>query len=154
MRKSGFTLVEIMIVVVIIGILIALAIPGMKKVRQNTQASAILNNFRVFGGAFQNYNLAEGVWPATHVDQGSMPGELDGYMNEDDWINGCPINGYYTFNDPGDGTSVIISLVAANMDVSLQRRIDNDMDDGVLTSGIIRGDTTSLDFYLEEDRLP
>ncbi len=150
----GFTLVEIMIVVVIIGMLVALAIPGMKKVRENSQASAISNNFRIFAGAFQSYNLEQGVWPGSHWDQGTMPTEMDGYMNADDWVNGCPLNGYYAFNDPGDGTSVAIILAATDMSADLQRRVDEAMDDGDLSSGIIRGDNQSLDFYLEEDRLP
>ena len=59
--KKGFTLVEIMIVVVIIGLLAAMAIPAFQKVRSTSQQKAVLNNLRQFASAAQQYMLDEGV---------------------------------------------------------------------------------------------
>ncbi len=58
---SGFTLVEIMIVVVIIGMLAALAIPGFQKVRNASQDKAVLNNARQLASAADQYFLENGV---------------------------------------------------------------------------------------------
>ncbi len=59
--NKGFTLVEIMIVVVIIGLLAAMAIPAFQKVRQSSQDKAVLNNARQLSAASDQYFLENGV---------------------------------------------------------------------------------------------
>ena len=59
--SKGFTLVEIMIVVVIIGLLAAMAIPAFQKVRQSSQDKAVLNNMRQLGSAADQYFLENGT---------------------------------------------------------------------------------------------
>ena len=59
--KRGFTLVEIMIVVVIIGLLAALAIPAFQKVRASSQAKAVINNARQLAGGADQYFIEAGT---------------------------------------------------------------------------------------------
>jgi type IV pilus assembly protein PilA len=71
---KGFTLVEIMIVVVIIGLLAAMAIPAFQKVRQSSQDKAVLNNARQLAAAADQYFLENGV---SSVVQGSLVGSTN-----------------------------------------------------------------------------
>ncbi len=62
---KGFTLVEIMIVVVIIGLLAAMAIPAFQKVRTASQDKTVLNNARQLSAAADQYYLENGVSTVT-----------------------------------------------------------------------------------------
>ena len=56
-RQGGFTLVEIMIVVAIIGLLASIAIPNFVKARTTAQMNACISNLRVIDGAIQQWAL-------------------------------------------------------------------------------------------------
>ena len=58
---NGFTLVEIMVVVVIIGLLAAMAVPAFKKIQTMSQDKAVLNNARQLSAAADQFYLDNGV---------------------------------------------------------------------------------------------
>ena len=56
-RRGGFTLVEIMIVVAIIALLAAIAVPGFLRARKRSQASKVLNDLRLIDSAVDQYAI-------------------------------------------------------------------------------------------------
>ena len=70
--QKGFTLVEIMIVVVIIGLLTAMAIPAFQKVRESTQTNTVVANLEQIQGAGQRYLMEFG---GSSVDYTTLVGD-------------------------------------------------------------------------------
>jgi prepilin-type N-terminal cleavage/methylation domain-containing protein len=92
MKKSGFTLVEIMIVVAIIGLLAAIAIPSFVKARNTSQQSACINNMRQIDSGKEQGGMAYGVAEGTAVAAATVNTYIKGGAPE------CPGGGAYTYS--------------------------------------------------------
>jgi prepilin-type N-terminal cleavage/methylation domain-containing protein len=114
-RKSGFTLVEIMIVVAIIGLLAAIAIPNFVRARTKSQQNACINNLRQLDGAKQQWALENKQLPAATVGSGDVQPYLG--RGAAGTYPTCPANGTYTLNDVQ--TAPVCSLSTAAMPHSL-----------------------------------
>ncbi len=75
-RNYGFTLVEIMIVLVLLGLLATMAIPAFMKIRAASSEKSMINDGRQLGGAFSQYFLETG---SLTISQATVFGE-DGYL--------------------------------------------------------------------------
>ncbi len=78
MKKGGFTLVEIMIVVAIIGLLAAIAIPNFMRARTTTVKNKCLNNLRLISAAKDQYHIENAVPDTTVLVAADVQGYLKG----------------------------------------------------------------------------
>jgi len=89
-RKSGFTLVEIMIVVAIIGLLASIAIPNFVRARNTAQKNACINNLRQIDGAKQQWALEN-----KKSDTDTPPDAAVGEYIKNNKFPTCPGSGTY-----------------------------------------------------------
>jgi type IV pilus assembly protein PilA len=70
-KDEGFTLVELMVVVLIIGILVAIAVPIFNAAKGSAQQKTCFANQRTIEGAVQSYQASTGALPATVASGGT-----------------------------------------------------------------------------------
>ena len=88
---AGVGLVELMVVVLIISMLMALAVPSYQRVRKRAKAGAIVNDLRVFSAVYLAYAHENGAWPA-EAAAGVIPtGVTSQDLKSDVWMNPTPI---------------------------------------------------------------
>jgi type IV pilus assembly protein PilA len=135
-RAGGFTLVEMMIVVAIISLLAALALPGFMRSRQQTQNSRFMNALRVATHAVETYAAEHnGAYPAD-VNRGVLPSTLASYLDATlDWTAPTPIGGSWDWDFNVFSVRAAISVVDPGATQERMQEIDTKIDDGDLATG-------------------
>lgn len=81
MSKKGFTLVEIMIVVAIIGLLAAIAIPSFMRARQSSQATGCINNLRQIDAGKDQFAMERGFTNGAFLTTSGAENDVETFSN-------------------------------------------------------------------------
>jgi len=112
--KKGFTLVEIMIVVAIIGILIAIAVPGFLRARENSRGQACQENLTKIDSAKEQWAIEFKVSNGTATPSDFFTN--DAYFGANGYVKKtplCPSSGTYTANNIGTDPTCSIGTTNA-----------------------------------------
>lgn len=146
-----------MVVVVIIGLLAAVAMPTFRQVTMRSKATALVNDIRQFTTSLQTYNHQNGRWPA-ETGPGEIPTELVGAISPN-FTRATPLGGMYDWDSDvspgGISAKAAITVATANgftftTDAALVELVDSMMDDGNLTTGTVQYNAGSLVFIIEK----
>ncbi len=136
--SAGFTLVEVMIVVAVIGLLAAIAVPAYAKARTNAQNACFIADLRTAKHAFIQYSFDHrGRYPPD-VTPAVIPAGMAEYLGRFPWTQTTTIGGYWDWDNGQFGTQAGVSVYQPTAPLEQLRLIDQIIDDGDLSTGTFR----------------
>ena len=140
------TLLEIMIVVLIISLLAALAIPAFKRARDATQDTRFVNDMHIIVGAFEQRSFYIPFYPP-ETAPGVVPEGMEDYLRGVDWDEPTPLGGQWDWapDEPGYGRGIMAIGIGASID--RMQEIDAKLDDGNLATGLFQKTSDENYFY-------
>ena len=109
-NNQGFTLVEIMIVVAIVGLLAALAVPGFVKARKQSQGRRIMNDCRQMDAAIDQWSVNSGIADGTTIDTVAA-----GTYLKQPWFVNDLLGNAYSLNPTGTGQIQISTATKSSL---------------------------------------
>ncbi|MBT8042577.1 MAG: type II secretion system GspH family protein [Pontiella sp.] len=148
--KRGFTLVEIMIVVALIGLLASIAVPTMLNASRTSRSKAIAKEIQTAGDAFIQYSFDHaGEYPADKTPA-QMPSGMAPYLSKFPWTEETIVGGNWDWDYNVFGVTAAVSVKSPTWDDDLMTLVDEVLDDGDLGSGMFRTRGGGYMYVLEE----
>jgi len=146
--KSAFTLVELMIVVAVIGLLTAIALPLFAKSREGARNARYVGDLRVARQAFILYSMEQSRYPAD-TTPGIMPAGMQSYFGEFNWTGDTVIGGKWDWDYRVFGVTAGVSVYQPPALMAQMTAIDKIIDDGNLSTGSFRSRSAGYVSILE-----
>lgn len=149
--KKGFTLIELMIAVVILGVLASIAVPLFSNYVRNSRAATFASDIRILANAGSQYSLESGWW-VPDAPSGEFPEELEGYFSRRKFELGSSLGGQWDFEQDGlgDFTSAVGVDGPAESD-EIFAVVDKRIDDGNLSTGLFQKLASDRYYYIIAD---
>ncbi|MBK1879236.1 type II secretion system protein [Pelagicoccus mobilis] len=146
--KQGFTLIEILVAIVVIGVLASIGIPFFQKYIHQAKATTFANDIRILANAGDQYALESGWW-VDDTSSGVFPDELEGYVSRRKFELGSSLGGVWDFeqDDVGDFTSAV-GVVSPIEKEELFVMVDKRIDDGDLSTGVFQKVSSDRYYYV------
>ncbi|MGI9243291.1 MAG: type II secretion system protein [Verrucomicrobiales bacterium] len=149
--QAGFSLVEMLVVIAIIGILASIAVPNIGTIREKARISATVADFRNFRTAFYTYSLMQNGYPPDSHNALPAGVGMEVYLPASSFEREAPISGRYNWEGPDNYSYAGISLTTTNATISELAGIDDILDDGNLATGYFRRTANGRYTYIIED---
>lgn len=135
-HAAGFTLIELMIVVTIIGLLLAIAIPNYSNYRLNAKVARTASELRSLSSAFVAYKAGDGSFPIdSHL---TLPAGMEDFINPTIWADETPLGGHYNWEGPDFYPYAGLAIMDPTAPPKAIIMLDQMLDDGDLNMGRFR----------------
>ena len=152
--RDAFTLVEILIVVIILGVLAAIVLPLLGDALGSTQQASFISDIRIFYNSAQRYMLDTDQYLEDSAS-GQLPAGWDPYLRSSAWTRPTPIGGVWDFELDSFGIKSAFGVhfdgTAETRDDAYMQRIDLILDDGNLATGAFRKIANDRYYFILED---
>ncbi len=136
--ETGFTLLELLVVVAIIGVLATIAIPAYSGFRERASVVDLASNLKNFGTAFNSYLAEHGTYPNdSHIILPPGAG-MEKLISQDLWLAETPLGGHYNWEGPDNYPYAGIALLGVTASVAQVQSLDAILDNGDLATGKFR----------------
>jgi prepilin-type N-terminal cleavage/methylation domain-containing protein len=149
LRRDGFTLLDMMIVILIIGLLSAIAVPAVRKSQKNARDMRFVSDVRSAAQAFEQYSMFNAGYPSDCIP-GEIPSGMGEYLPKMDWTERTTIGGFWDWDFQQFGVKAGVSVYRPDRTDEEMAVIDKRLDDGALNGGSFRSRSQGYIYIVEQ----